>query len=169
MTKLRVQFAHGLESSPHGNKARLFAAHFDAETPAMNTADFEACIRVHAETAARFQPDVLVGSSFGGAVAVALLHRALWRGPTLLLAQASRHYCPEARLPAGVRVLLVHAREDEIVDAADSRALAQTGTPSLVELLEVDDDHALSRLVSSGELIELVRRTVTSAVGAPVK
>jgi predicted esterase len=160
-SKLRVQFAHGLESSPQGAKARLFAEHFIAETPAMNTGDFGSCVEVHAAALARFEPDVLVGSSFGGAVAVALLERGLWRGPTLLLAQAAEHYRPGVRLPEGVRVLLVHARQDTVVSLEDSRRLAQTGTPALVELIERDDDHALTELVASGELVELVQRVAT--------
>jgi predicted esterase len=153
----RVQFVHGLESSPQGTKARLFAAHFDARTPAMDTADFEACVRVQAEELARFRPDVLVGSSFGGAVVVALLQRGLWRGPTLLLAQAAAHYGLELRLPENVRVWLVHGLRDDLVPIEESRALARTGTPGLVSLLEPDDDHPLSATVASGRLLELVR------------
>jgi predicted esterase len=157
MTRLRVQFAHGLESSPQGNKARLWAQEFEALTPAMNTADFESCVEVHAGALASFEPDLLIGSSFGGAVAVALLERGLWRGPTLLLAQAALHYRPEARLPEGVAVTLVHGLADDVVPIEQSRALARTGTPALVRLVEVDDDHALSALVASGELVELAR------------
>jgi hypothetical protein len=42
---LRVQFAHGLESSSQGNKAkRLLPQHFTLETPAMSTRDFESCV-----------------------------------------------------------------------------------------------------------------------------
>jgi predicted esterase len=162
---LRVQFIHGLESSPNGSKARLFAAHFEALTPAMDTSDFEGCVLTQAEAVASFKPDVLVGSSFGGAVAVALLQRKLWSGPTLLLAQAALYYQLEPRfglerrLPENARVTLVHAIEDEIVPVDHSRELAATGVPpELVELCEVHDDHALSQLVQSGKLIDYVVR-----------
>ena len=155
---MRVQFVHGLESSPQGKKARLFAQHFETRTPAMDTTDFEACVRLQAEVLDEFKPDVLIGSSFGGAVVVALLQRSVWRGRTLLLAQASRMFLPEPRLPAEFRVTLLHGTDDEIVDVADSRALAATGTPGYVELIEVDDDHQLSRSLQSGALVELVRR-----------
>lgn len=157
MTTLRVQFVHGLEGSPRGSKARLLAAHFDARTPAMDTADFESCVKTQADMLSEFEPDVLVGSSFGGAVAVALLERGLWRGPTLLLAQAALRYDENARLPEGVTVWLVHGQGDEIVDPEESRQLARTGSPERVRLIEVDDDHPLHRSVESGKLIEWVR------------
>lgn len=164
MASIRVQFIHGLESSPQGTKAQLLAQHFTALTPAMDTADFAACIEVQAAALASFQPDVLVGSSFGGAVAVALVQRAVWRGPTLLLAQAAFHYPVPRQLPDGVRVWLVHGRGDDIVDIEDSRQLARTGSPGLVRLIEVDDDHPLSVTVDSGRLIELVRELHAAAV-----
>lgn len=156
VTRLRLQFAHGLEGSPQGAKARLFARHFEASTPTMQTGDFDACVELHARELLRFRPDLLVGSSFGGAVVVKLLRRGLWRGPTLLLAQAALRRDLRAALPDGVRVWLVHGRRDAIVDPEDSRRLARTGSPGLVRLLEVDDDHSLHALVASRELISIV-------------
>jgi predicted esterase len=166
--ELRVQFAHGLESSPAGTKARLFAEHFTASTPAMDTSDFEGCIRAQAEELARFRPEVLVGSSFGGALAVALLQRGAWRGPTLLLAQAAAHYGVPLRLPEGVRVWIVHGLRDDLVPIQESRALARTGSPELVRLFEVDDDHPLSDTVASGRLLALVRELAPQSRTRPI-
>jgi hypothetical protein len=154
---LRVHFIHGLESSPTGTKARLFAEHFAAQTPAMDTRDFERCVWLHAEAIRRFEPDVVVGSSFGGAVAVALLQRGLWRGPTLLLAQAAQRQGLRPELPRGVPIWLVHGLRDDVVPLAESRALARSGSSDLVRLVEVDDDHALHALVRDGRLVRLVR------------
>ena len=160
---IRVQFIHGLEGSPLGAKARLLAAHFEALTPAMDTGDFEGCVALHRQTLATFAPDVLVGSSFGGAVAVALLQRGLWTGPTLLLAPAVLRLGLPPRLPERVHVWLVHGVDDQVIDLEDSRRLARAGTPGFVRLLEVEDDHALRRMVSTGELVGVVRDLARAA------
>ncbi len=156
-TAIRLQFIHGLEGSPQGTKAQLFSRHFDAYTPAMDTSDFWGCVELHERVLGEFQPQVLVGSSFGGAVAVALLHRGSWKGPTLLLAPAVFHYPVPRHLPPGVPVWIVHGRNDTVVRIEDSRQLANTGSPELVRLIEVDDDHALNRTVQQSELVRLVR------------
>jgi len=163
MTAPRVQFIHGLEGSPQGAKARLFAAHFTATTPAMDTRDFPGCVTVQAEAIVSFRPDVLVGSSFGGGVAVELLRRDCWSGPTLLLAQAALLYDRAARLPDNVPVWLVHGVRDDVVPIEHSRSLARTGTPDLVRLIEVEDDHSLAGMVESGELGGLVRELYRSS------
>lgn len=159
----RVQFIHGLESNPRGAKARFLAEHFEALTPGMNTYDFAGAVATQREALEAFRPDVLVGSSFGGAIAVELLGQSVWRGPTVLLAAAAAKLGVVNRLPAGVAVTIVHGLRDEIIPLDDSRALAQTGEAGLVELIEVDDDHRLQSLVDSGRLAELVRATLRRA------
>ena len=129
MARLRVQFIHGLEGSPQGAKAQLLSRHFDTLTPAMDTSDFESCVALQADALAISRPDVLVGSSFGAAVAVALLQRGLWRGATLLLAQAALRRGARADLPPGVPIWLVHGLRDELIDIEDSRRLAAAGAP----------------------------------------
>lgn len=165
MVRLRVQFIHGLEGSPQGNKARLLARHFDTLTLAMDTRDFGACVALQADALADFRPEVLVGSSFGAAVAVELLQRGLWRGATLLLAQAALRRGARAELPPRVPIWLVHGLRDELIDIEDSRRLAAAGAQEWVVLHEVDDDHSLHETVASGRLLELVRALAQWAAG----
>jgi len=157
MTNPRVLFVHGLEGSPQGAKARLFATHFEAQTPAMDTSDFDACVAVQRRAIETFRPDVLVGSSFGGAVAVALLQTKAWRGPTLLLAQAAIHYDPEACLPDDVTVWLAHGTGDTLIPVEHSHRLAATGSPDRTRVIEVEDDHPLHASVENGALLDWVR------------
>jgi len=164
-TSTRVQFIHGLEGSPQGNKARLFAETFDAVTPAMDTSDFAGCVEIQAGVLESFRPEVLVGSSFGGAVAVALLQSGRWLGPTLLLAQAALRAGLPAELPEGVRIWLIHGRADDIIDIDDSRVLARSGTPGMVRLIEVDDDHPLVATTTHGRLVSVVRELADLALG----
>jgi alpha/beta superfamily hydrolase len=157
MSKLRVQFIHGLESSPQSTKAGVLAEHFVSSTPGMQTDDFEGCVAQQYREIGTFEPEVLVASSFGGAVAVALLQRGLWQGPTLLLAQAALRQGQACELPEDVVVWLVHGTRDEIVDPEDSRSLAACGSKEWVRLIEVDDDHVLKASVGDGSLVRWVR------------
>lgn len=187
---MKVLFLHGLESGPQGQKARYLAERFEARTPDMQTgtsaaarlqqadpetrrkaevALFERSLALQRAEVASFRPDVLVGSSFGGALAVALLREGAWRGPTLLLAQAALLATrragvlgPEAQvaLPEGVPVLLVHGTKDDVVPVDDSRKLAATSQRA--RLVEVDDGHRLETLCQDERLADLVREAASS-------
>ncbi|RMG06282.1 MAG: hypothetical protein D6731_26095 [Planctomycetota bacterium] len=154
---MRVLFVHGLMSSPQGVKARYLAERFEALTPAMDTGDFLGCLAVQREAIASFRPEVVVGSSFGGAVLLALMHAGDWRGPALFLAQAAVALDPDARLPRGAAALLVHGLHDEVIPVEHSRRLAATGEPARTRLVEVDDGHRLLGLVERDELADRVR------------
>lgn len=156
-------FIHGQEGSPQGSKARALAAAFDTRTPLMDTKNLEACVAQQAEAVRRFEPDIVVGSSYGAAVAVALLQREQWDGPTLLLAEAAQRLGIRGRLPRGIRVWMVHATADDVVPVEDARKLARSGTQGLVRLVEVEDDHALHDFVASGRLVAMVEELATAA------
>lgn len=156
---LRVQFIHGLESNTQGTKARFLASRFEAHTPAMDTRDFEGCVATQAAALKDFRPDVLVGSSFGGAVAVALLARELWRGPTVLLAPAAALLSVRNRLPGDATVTVAHGVGDDVVPLVHSYGLVADTSPARVRLVEVDDGHRLQSLVDSGLLATLVTET----------
>ena len=146
MPPLRVQFIHGLEGSPQGAKARLLAEHFEARTPAMDTADFEACVALQASSLRDFEPDVLVGSSFGGAVAVAQPRPSL-RNPDVTSASTSV-FC------------FVGHKEDEMAKAA-AEILSATLKTAVVVTAGIHWDNleeaAILKIIKNSEtLVDLI-------------
>lgn len=117
--------------------------------------------------ALRAQPfDLLMGSSYGGAIGLLLLQSGDWTGPSLLLCPAWRLVAkksfdspppPLSALPAAVsaRTLVVHGRTDETVPYADSEALVEG---SAATLLSVEDGHRLDEAVQIGSLREWAAR-----------
>lgn len=110
------------------------------------------------------RPDVVLGSSFGGAVSLELLRRGLWRGPTVLLCPAhervtergwQRRHPGFSGLPDEVvaNVLVVHGTSDETVPVEHSRRLVD-GTKA--RLVCVDDDHRLTRSATAENLASWV-------------
>ena len=185
----QVVFLHGLESHtapdgiPMGRKARFLDDQFAASLPALDT-------RVAREIAARtpdgatwtFPYDgyedafatpvararaaitpatkVLIGSSFGGAVAMRLLHEEpRFEGVVIFLASAARKLTPYRHLPSHLPVLLVHGIHDDVVSPKDSVALA--GTSDRARLHLVDDDHRLASIVREDQLGRWVRAALT--------
>ncbi|MGC6515269.1 MAG: hypothetical protein ACON4N_12295 [Myxococcota bacterium] len=185
---MRVVFLHGLESSvdpvslvPTGRKARFLAEAFDTVLVPLDTRRavsvkdtlglnamvwpydgyeqaFETPV-AKAREAMLTEPDVVVASSFGGAVALRLMHESpeLSR-PTVLLAGAGPKLTPYRTLPAGVPALLVHGRHDTVVPLADSEMLATTS--DMADLMVLDDDHRLASVVCEAKLGAWVRRMV---------
>jgi len=169
---VNVVFFHGLESPvvdgiPIGTKARFLRDRFGARTP---TFDNRAAIAVvtrlaagepvsPAERAEAFAGplatartnldgvDVAVGSSFGGALLVELLHERARAGlpnpAAVLLAGAGPKLFGHTALPPG-RFALVHGLDDAVVPAVGSVALARSPGAAL---LLVDDGHSLRTTV----------------------
>jgi pimeloyl-ACP methyl ester carboxylesterase len=108
--------------------------------------------------------DVVVGSSFGGAIALELLARGLWTGPAVLLCPAHRLVAERAWLASkklpdeASKVVVVHGRQDETVPPEHSRSLVRN---TAAKLIEVDDDHRLTANATP----ENFRAWVTAAQG----
>jgi len=93
--------------------------------------------------------ELVIGSSFGGAVLLRLIHEGHWRGPSLFLAGAGVKLTRHTSLPPGHRALFIHGRHDDVVPLDDSRVLARScGAP----LWEVEDTHRLARILGDGTL-----------------
>ncbi|MEW5738002.1 MAG: hypothetical protein AB1938_03695 [Myxococcota bacterium] len=175
MEPTRALYLHGLESGPQAAKAMaLSAAGFAVTAPLLETAVVKRLLEVKDFTPstwaeamalpvsqavaalAESRAQVVVGSSFGAAVLLRLLHEGHGVGvPAVFLAGAGVRLTPLRTIPAGVRALLVHGAQDEVVPRDDSRLLAAS-SPDAV-LVEVHDDHRLTKTTASGLLVELVR------------
>lgn len=148
---MRILFLHGRESGPSGTKARWLAARYDSLTPVLDTSSLETALPGAERALAEFGPDVVVGSSFGGGVALALAARGLWPGGTVLLAPAWRLLGLSLPLPLGEPAVVLHGRLDEVVPLADSRALVAGRGPGVI-LVETGDEHRLLRVLDDGTL-----------------
>lgn len=128
---------------------------------------FERCVEIQARAIEARRPTVLVGSSWGGAVAARLVLDGVWRGPTILLAPAIARVRAwtgiggpgddtRLRALAGWNpIVIFHDPSDDTVPFADSEALA---AGSAIELRSVSaGGHRLLDLLDRGELAEAIR------------
>jgi predicted esterase len=153
---LKLLFLHGLESNPSGTKAVWLRERYGAIVPALDTSTWEKA-RAQAEAAVReHQPDVLVGSSFGGALAVSLLCDGVTSARTVLIAQAAALLGKGERLPAGTRAIVIHGTADDVVPIEGSRTLVGNSGPN-VHLWEIESgDHRLNSTLEDGTLARAI-------------
>lgn len=168
---MKILFLHGLEGGPGGTKASyLRSLNHDVVDPLLPRDDFPGSVAIARTALGVFKPDMVVGSSRGGAVAVALVEHT---GPMVLIAPAWKHYAIAPRVtPATV---VVHAPADDIVPFADSLDLLRAAPASTACLKPIGDDHRLSdanALAGIGAAIILAdwvarRPAVDGAAGTP--
>lgn len=84
------------------------------------------CIKCQTATFAQGLPQVLVGSSFGGFIALSMVQQGVWAGPLVLLAPLTTLWClpiPIVSLPDTYPfpVHIYHGTEDSVISIAHSR------------------------------------------------
>lgn len=103
-----------------------------------------------------FKPDLVVGSSFGGALALILAHQKMIDVPILLLAQAYKLYNGKmslpSELPKDIPILLVHGDDDQVVPLSHSVDLSKTRHDDKVKMVIVKDNHRLHTLIETKSL-----------------
>ena len=119
-----------------------------SDDPVRLTAAFAAPM-ANARAAITADTKLVIGSSFGGAVLLRLIHEGTWQGPSLFLAGAGLKLTAHTTLPADVPAILIHGRHDAVVPVEDSRALAASGKAAL---WEVEDGHRLVSVLEDGTL-----------------
>jgi alpha-beta hydrolase superfamily lysophospholipase len=137
---MKILFLHGWQSVPGGVKPTFLAARgHTVINPSLPDEDFDEAIRVAQTEFDRHKPDVVVGSSRGGAVAMNI---ASGSARLVLLCPAWKKWGTAKTVRSGTVVL--HSRADDVIPLADSEELIRNSGLSATALLEVGADHRLA-------------------------
>jgi hypothetical protein len=155
---MKILFLHGKESGPGGTKAKFLIEHgFTMINPALPKDDFEESLRIAQAAVDEHAPEVVVGSSRGGAVAMNI---NIGDAGLVLLAPAWRNW--GAVTTVKPRAIVIHSRQDEIIPFSDSEALVASSPNA--ELVEIGDDHRLSMPEPLAAMLEAVQALRTTNV-----
>ena len=137
---MKVLFLHGWHSVPGGVKpTHLVENGHTVINPALPDDDFDAAVRLAQAEFDRHQPDVIVGSSRGGAVALALRAGSV---PLVLLCPAWKRWgTVHAARP---NTTILHSRNDDVIPFSESEELAAASGLPAGALIETGSDHRLA-------------------------
>lgn len=137
---MKILFLHGWQSVVGGKKPTYLKEHgHDVLNPALPDDDFDESVRIAEAEYRKHHPDVIVGSSRGGAVAV---NMDSGDTPLVLLCPAWKNW--GAATAVKPNTIILHSKADDVIPFADSEELvASSGLPSEA-LIEVGSDHRLA-------------------------
>ena len=134
---MKILFLHGWQSVPGGVKPTFLNDHgHEVLNPKLPDDDFAEAVRIAQAEFDQHTPQVVVGSSRGGAVAVNINSGG---AKLVLLCPAWKKYGTVKTVKPGTVIL--HSRGDDVVPFADSEELAKNSGATLVE---VGSDHRLA-------------------------
>jgi hypothetical protein len=137
---MKVLFLHGWKSVPGGVKPSfLTGAGYEVINPALPDDNFDESVRIAEAEYNKHQPDVIVGSSRGGAVAVNMNSND---SPLVLLCPAWKNWGTATTIKPNTTIL--HSRQDDVIPFADSEELVIDSGLQPETLIEVGDDHRLA-------------------------
>ena len=146
----KILFLHGLESKPGGKKATFLKKYgHTVYNPHLPKSSFKESVAIAQDIINKECPDIIVGSSRGGAVAMCVHHHG---ADTVLIAPAWKRYISDSELQLPGRVMILHCENDDVVDYNDSFQLAVDIGATLVKAGEchrMSDDSALAALEDS--------------------
>jgi hypothetical protein len=137
---MKILFLHGWTSKPGGLKPTYLKDHgHEVINPALDDDDFAVAVATAQAEFDRHGPDVIVGSSRGGAVA---MNVQAGSARLVLLCPAWKKRGSAKTVPTGTVIL--HSRADDIIPFADSEELVRNSGLPASALVEVGTDHRLA-------------------------
>ena len=157
---MNVLFLHGWTSVPGGVKPTYLAnAGHTVINPALPDDDFAEAIRIAQVEFDRHRPEVVVGSSRGGAVAMNIASAS---ARLILLCPAWKRWGSTTTVKPGT--LILHSPADDVVPFADSQELlAKSGLPASA-LIVVGTDHRLADPEPLAAMLAAVEQSGTAGV-----
>lgn len=143
----KILFLHGLSSDGSIKSSFLRKLGYDVLTPEMSDWSFSKAVAQAQAAYDDFQPDVIVGSSRGGAVA---MNMESGDTPLILLAPAWRRWGKVDRITKP-RSFVIHSMNDDVVPYDDSVKLWTNSTG--LELICAGADHRLNDAEAKGILM----------------
>ena len=133
---VKVLFLHGWTSVPGGRKpSYLIEQGCTVINPKLPDEDFEESVRIAEAEFAKHQPDVVVGSSRGGAVAINMNSGDT---PLVLLCPAWKNWGDATTVKPNTVIL--HSRADDVIPFADSEEIASNSKLPNEALIEIGND-----------------------------
>jgi hypothetical protein len=135
--QMKILFLHGWQSVADGVKPTYLAQHgHELINPKLPDEDFDAAVRIAQAEFDKNRPQVVVGSSRGGAVAMNI---DIGTARLVLLCPAWKKWGTAKTVKLGTVIL--HSRADDVVPFANSEELARNSGATLIE---VGTDHRLA-------------------------
>ena len=146
----KILFLHGMDSTPRGKK-HLFLEEkgYSVVAPLLDKNDFVGSVETAQRVLDEESPDIVVGSSRGGAVAMALKTTI----KKVLIAPAWKKFGVDNTF-VGANDVILHSKRDEVVSFADSVSLRYS---SMASLQEVDDTHRMNSEHALNILLDIIK------------
>lgn len=137
---MKILFLHGWTSIVGGRKPTYLNQHgHEVLNPALPDHDFPNAVRIAETVYSDHQPDVIVGSSRGAAVAV---NMDSGNTPLVLLCPAWKNWGTAASVKSNT--IILHSHLDDVIPFADSEELIANSGLSPESLIAVGSDHRLA-------------------------
>jgi hypothetical protein len=137
---VRILFLHGWRSVPGGVKPTYLRQHgHKVINPKLPDEDFDEAVRMAQAEIDKHQPEVIVGSSRGGAV---VMNMSSGDARLVLLCPAWKKWGSAKKVKAGTVIL--HSWADDVVPFGDSQELVGSSGLPASPLIRVGNDHRLA-------------------------
>ena len=153
---MKILFLHGWQSTPGGVKPTYLKDHgHEVLNPALPD-DFDLAVGMAQAEFDQHQPDVVVGSSRGGAVAMNI---NIGKTPLVLLCPAWKYWGTARTVKPGTIVL--HSKADGVVPLVDSQELLRNSALPGLALILLGNENRLADPESLKAIVEACERAVT--------